>query len=172
MICIEWPLLPLLLIWMHKWPTQSLNLNLNKVFFLFHFFISLFSSHSEGHVRVHAHTHAHRSVFGGTLGWLEESAGLARRERERERSERSTSYLRQLIRETHIAGQLFKAYSWITYRRKPLEVFPPYSLHPPGREGHESTETDTGAAVERVCACVCMCTRVCVLQQARSKSLH
>lgn len=83
------------------------------------------------------HVCTHCRVCDGTLGWLGESAGCGREGLAGKRgNERSSSYHRQLISQTPIAGQLFKAFSRISYRRKPLKA-PPIS---PGREGHESGE--------------------------------
>lgn len=50
--------------------------------------------------------------------------------------EESRPYLRQLIRDTHIAGQLFKAHSCVTQPEVPPGS-PCLSIHP-GLEGQES----------------------------------
>lgn len=50
--------------------------------------------------------------------------------------EESRPYLRQLIRDTHIAGQLFKAHSCITQPKVPVGLLS-LSIHP-GLEGQES----------------------------------
>lgn len=50
--------------------------------------------------------------------------------------EESRPYLRQLIRDTHIAGQLFKAHSCITQPKVPVGSLS-LSTHP-GLEGQES----------------------------------
>lgn len=106
----------------------------------------------------HTHAHVHAAVFDGTPGWLDESAGCAGRPcREWER-EQISSYLKQLIRQTHIAGQLFKAFSWISYRRKLLEASPSPSVSH-GREGHGSLKAEE----------LCRLKTCCV---SRSKSLQ
>lgn len=67
------------------------------------------------------------------LGRVGRRAGVVQMERS---GEESRPYLKQLIRDTHIAGQLFKAHSCITQPKVPVGSL---SLSiPPGLEGQES----------------------------------
>lgn len=77
------------------------------------------------------------------------------------RGEESRPYLRQLIRDTHIAGQLFKAHSCITQPKVPVgSLLLP--IHP-GLEGQ-------GGGVERTRGNATDCLRSSQLRQRRSKS--
>ena len=86
-------------------------------------------------------------------------------------------YLRQLIRDTHIAGQLFKAHSCITQARgsSGLAVSFPSTLdwkvrEKVGGEGGAGREKRERDAIEcsRVCVCVCVC--VCSAQATPGQS--
>jgi len=71
--------------------------------------------------------------------------------------EESRPYLRQLIRDTHIAGQLFKAHSCITQPKVPVGSVSFH--HPPGLEGRES-ERKVELREREVCIRVSVCAQV------------
>ena len=68
--------------------------------------------------------------------WEQKKGGGRRGSTDGRRGEESRPYLRQLIRDTHIAGQLFKAHSCITQPEVPVGSLS-LSIHP-GLEGQES----------------------------------
>lgn len=97
-----------------------------------------------------------QAAGGPTSGSLGRDAG----DESGRRGEESRAYLRQLIRDTHIAGQLFKAHSCITPLKVPVGL-PASSTPPPpppptpfGREGRESErkveQEEKGGVLESV----------------------